>query len=182
MVDPGDEGHRILAELAALKLRVTAIVHTHAHIDHVGATAQLGRVTQAPCYLHAEDRFLHEMLPIQAQLLGLPAPQSGVMDRALVHDQTVRFGNYELGIIHTPGHTPGSVCFDLPGEDLCFSGDTLFNGGIGRTDLWGGDSQAIMNSIQKRLYSLHGAVQVIPGHGPPTSIDRERSQNPYVRA
>jgi glyoxylase-like metal-dependent hydrolase (beta-lactamase superfamily II) len=181
VVDPGDEVDRILAELTRAGMRVTAIVHTHAHIDHVGATAALARVTGAPTYLHDADRFLHDMLPLQAQLIGLPPVEAGRIDHALPDAASLRFGQFELGVLHTPGHTPGSVCFAVPGQDLCFSGDTLFAGGIGRTDLWGGDYPAIERSIKDRLYQLNGAVLVIPGHGPSTSIDRERRSNPFVR-
>ncbi|HET6343990.1 MAG TPA: MBL fold metallo-hydrolase [Myxococcota bacterium] len=182
VIDPGDEVDRILSELSRAGMRVTAIVHTHAHIDHVGATAALARVTEAPAYLHDEDRFLHDMLPVQAQLIGLPAVEQGRIDRGLPDATSLSFGRFELGVLHTPGHTPGSVCFTVPGQDLCFSGDTLFAGGIGRTDLWGGDHHAIERSIKGRLYGLNGAVQVIPGHGPNTSIDRERRGNPFIRA
>jgi hydroxyacylglutathione hydrolase len=181
VIDPGDEVDRILAELSRAGMRVAAIVHTHAHIDHVGATAALARVTEAPTYLHDEDRFLHDMLPVQAQLIGLPAVEQGRIDRGLPDATSLPFGRFELGVLHTPGHTPGSVCFTVPGQDLCFSGDTLFAGGIGRTDLWGGDYDAIERSIKHRLYGLNGAVQVIPGHGPSTSIDRERRGNPFIR-
>ncbi len=180
VIDPGDAADQILMRLAGEKLRVVAIVHTHAHIDHVGATAPLARVTQAPTYLHPDDEFLHQMLKEQAMLIGLPEPESSPMSQELHDGASVRFGNFELGVIHTPGHTPGSVCFNI--DELCFSGDTLFAGGIGRTDLWGGDTHAIVRSIKNRLYTMNGAVEVIPGHGPPTTIDEERHSNPFVRA
>jgi glyoxylase-like metal-dependent hydrolase (beta-lactamase superfamily II) len=181
VIDPGDEVDRILKVLASHELKVMGIVHTHAHIDHIGGTAELGRITGADTWLHAQDFFLHEMLPEQAKALGLQLGETAPVDRDLVDAGVIPFGCYELGVLHTPGHTPGSVCFEVPGHDLCFSGDTLFNGGIGRTDLWGGDYDAIERSIQDRLYTLNGAVEVIPGHGPETSIDRERLTNPFVR-
>jgi hydroxyacylglutathione hydrolase len=182
VIDPGDELPRIIQALQEHNWRVKSIVHTHAHIDHVGATAGLSQHTGAPTYLHDGDLELHGMLHIQAQLLGLPEPESGPIDHSLKDDMTLPFGAYELAVLHTPGHTPGSVCFWVANEDLCFSGDTLFAGGIGRTDLWGGDPHAITRSIQQRLYSLNGACQVVPGHGPVTTIDRERVSNPFVRA
>jgi hydroxyacylglutathione hydrolase len=182
VIDPGDDADKILALLSKHKLRAVAIVHTHAHIDHVGATHAVAKATGAKTYLHAGDEFLHQALGMQAMMLGLPEPESSPMDAGLDDLQSFRFGRHELGVLHTPGHTPGSVCFDLVGGDLCFSGDTLFNGSIGRTDLPGGDFPTIERSIRERLYTLNGAVQVIPGHGPATTIDRERASNPFVTA
>ena len=181
VVDPGDEADRILVALAELSLRVVAILHTHDHIDHVGATGELARVTGAPTYLHAADQLLHRILPQQAQFVGLPPPTPSTIDRPLEDDGTIHFGQHELGVIPTPGHSPGSVSFVVAGEELCLSGDTLFAGGIGRTDLWGGDLDALTRSIRQRLYGLNGAVEVIPGHGPGTTIDAERTCNPFVR-
>lgn len=182
VIDPGDEADRILMELAKHKLKVSAIVHTHAHIDHMGGSAQLAEATQAPTYLHPADNFLQQILPQQAAFVGLPEPAKGSIDLELADEAAIRFGRYELGVLHTPGHSPGSVCFTVPGQDLCLSGDTLFADGIGRTDLWGGDFATLERSIHDRLYGLNGAVEVIPGHGPKTSIDRERVSNPFVRA
>jgi hydroxyacylglutathione hydrolase len=182
VIDPGDEAARILTTLAKDGLRAVALVHTHAHIDHVGATERLVQVTGARPFLHEGDVFLHEMIETQAELIGLPTPEHGPISGRLVDGEALRFGRYELGVIHTPGHTPGSVCFTVAGEDVCFSGDTLFNGGIGRTDLWGGDMETLVASIKHRLYNLNGAVEVVPGHGPSTTIDREKRANPFVRA
>lgn len=182
VIDPGGEAPRILAQLSRDKLQVVAIVHTHAHIDHVGGTAAIERATQAKAYLHQDDVFLHDILPQQAMLLGIEEPERSPMEGRLQDGMSLAFGKHELGVIHTPGHTPGSVCFVVPGEDVCFSGDTLFAGGIGRTDLWGGDYDTIEHSIKHRLYTLNGAVEVVPGHGPNTRIERERSSNPFVRA
>jgi len=181
VVDPGDELSKILMPLAEQKFLVVAIVHTHAHLDHFGATADLARVTTAKTYLHPDDNFLHALADEQAQLLGLAVPPQGTIDMPLKDDMSICFGQYELAVMHTPGHTPGSCCFHVLNEDLCLAGDTLFAGGIGRTDLWGGDEKQIVRSIEQRLYRLNGAVQVIPGHGPMTSIDRERQTNPFVR-
>jgi hydroxyacylglutathione hydrolase len=132
--------------------------------------------------LHPDDAFLHEMLPIQARLVGCAVPKSAPIDNPLRDDQSISFGSRALGVLHTPGHTPGSVCFQVAGADLCFTGDTLFAGGIGRTDLWGGDHDLIVKSIRHKLYALNSAVEVVPGHGPVTTIDRERVSNPFVRA
>ena len=180
VVDPGDEAPRILEELRAHDLTVTAIVHTHAHIDHINATFELSRITQAPTYLHQDDTFLVEMIDIQAQMLGWQKPVSCNMQHTLTENQTFHIGSYELGVLHTPGHTPGSVCFHVPEQNLCLSGDTLFRRSVGRTDLWGGDADLIKRSISQKLYQLHNATRVICGHGPDTSIDEEKNMNPFV--
>ncbi len=181
VVDPGDEVDQILMRLAKERLRVVGILHTHAHVDHVGGTERLAEVTHAPTYLHAADDFLRAIVPQQAMLIGLPEAAAPAIDHPLADAQAIRFGRHEAGIVHTPGHTPGSVSIVVPDAELCLSGDTLFAGGIGRTDLWGGDSGAIVRSIRERLYTLNGAVQVVPGHGPETTIDEERATNPFVR-
>ena len=182
VIDPGDEFEHIWSLIQENELQVKAIVHTHAHIDHIGATAELAAATKAKTYLHPDDIFLHQILAEQAQMIGLPAPTSSPIDEDLVDEASFRFGEHELGVLHTPGHTPGSVCFCLEKSDLCFSGDTLFSGSIGRTDLWGGDFELIQKSIKDRLYTLNGSVEVIPGHGPNTHIDVERHSNAFVRA
>ena len=181
VIDPGDEVPKIIAELHKQSLPVRAVVHTHAHLDHIGGTHELCGQVGAKSYLHAEDQMLHQLLPQQAMLLGLPLPEYGPIDSVLKDGQSLRFGRFELGTLHTPGHSPGSVCFTVPGQDLCFSGDTLFRNSIGRTDLWGGDSELIKKSIQQKLYHLSSAVQVITGHGPETSIEFEKATNPFVR-
>jgi len=163
VVDPGDDADRILMALAADRLRVAAILHTHAHIDHMGATAKLAQATGAPTYLHADDSLLHHLMPQQARMIGLANPEPVRIDRALGDGDVIKFGSHSMSVLHTPGHSPGSVSFVVDGERLCLSGDTLFDGGVGRTDLWGGDSAALANSIRARLYGLAGDVEVIPG-------------------
>lgn len=182
VVDPGGDFDRIRAELEAENLRVVAIVHTHTHIDHVGATAPLQAWSGAGAHIHEADRFLYEMLPIQAALLGVPVPESCDVTGALVDGYSVTAGALEMGVMHTPGHTPGSVCFSVraPEGSVVFSGDTLFRGGIGRTDLWGGDSTKIFQSLRGRLLTLPDDTLVVPGHGPETTIGAERSTNPYL--
>ncbi|RYF09803.1 MAG: MBL fold metallo-hydrolase [Deltaproteobacteria bacterium] len=183
VIDPGDEVPRIIDTLFQAKLRAVAIVHTHAHIDHIGGATRLAQVTGAKTYLHGEDTFLYDMLGLQAQLLGLPPPAAQrPIDRPLLDEMAVPFGDCELGVMHTPGHTPGSVCFVVPRHDLCFAGDTLFQGSIGRTDLPGGDPEAIRRSIRNRIYSLSGDAEVICGHGPSTTVAKERRHNAFVRA
>ncbi len=181
-IDPGDEAPAIVARLAAADMRLVGIVHTHAHIDHIGASQLLHADSGAPTYLHDLDLPLHQALPLQAQMLGLPPVPQGPIDRRLTDGMGIDVGSFRLEVVHTPGHSPGSVCFCLEGADLCFSGDTLFRGSIGRSDLPGGDPQALVHSIRRRLYRLQPQTRVIPGHGPATTIDRERLTNPFVRA
>jgi hydroxyacylglutathione hydrolase len=181
VVDPGDDADEILQALAKDELKVVAILLTHAHIDHVGAAARLARVTGAPTYLHASDTPLLDKLELQARAIGLPGPEEMRIDHALADGQRLSFGSHTLVVLHTPGHSPGSVAFLVEKEGLCLTGDTLFAGGIGRTDLWFGDPVAITQSIRQRLYTLPEATKVIPGHGPSTTIARERATNPFVR-
>jgi glyoxylase-like metal-dependent hydrolase (beta-lactamase superfamily II) len=184
VVDPGGDLDGIRARLAARELKVTAIVHTHTHIDHVGATAGLQRETGAAAMIHEADRFLYDILPIQAQLVGCPVPEKTQMDGSLHDGTALTAGGLEMGVLHTPGHTPGSVCFYVSsgGASRVFSGDTLFRRGIGRTDLWGGDSALIMKSLKGKLLTLPDECVVVPGHGPVTTIAEERAMNPFLAA
>jgi glyoxylase-like metal-dependent hydrolase (beta-lactamase superfamily II) len=183
VIDPGGDFEAIAAFLERHQLRVTAIVHTHTHIDHVGATPELQRASGAGAHIHEADRFLYDMLPVQAALLGLPMVERCDMEGSLNDGATFPLGTVELGVIHTPGHTPGSVSFAIntPDGPLLFSGDTLFRRSIGRTDLWGGDHEQILSSIQHRLLTLSDETLVVPGHGPQTTIAAERRSNPHLR-
>lgn len=183
VIDPGGNFELIRDKLARKGLQVTAIVHTHTHIDHVGATAPLQKHSGAGAHIHEADRFLYDMLPVQARMLGLPLPPSCAMEGSLRDDCTFKAGDVELGVLHTPGHTPGSVCFTVTHGDerWLFSGDTLFQRSIGRTDLWGGDSNAITRSLKERLMPLDEATTVVPGHGPLTTIGAEKRHNPFLR-
>jgi hydroxyacylglutathione hydrolase len=183
VVDPGGDFDTIRARLAALGVTVDVIVHTHTHVDHVGCTAELQRATGAPASIHEADRFLYDLLPLQAEFIGLHVPVSAEMDGALVDGRTIRAGGIELGIIHTPGHTPGSCSFAAldGGKTRVFAGDTLFRGSIGRTDLWGGNHETILHSIRGKLLSLPDDTLVVTGHGPSTTIGDERAKNPFLR-
>jgi hydroxyacylglutathione hydrolase len=182
VVDPGGDLEEIRARLIARGLSVEAIVHTHTHIDHVGATAGLQRLTGASAQIHEADRFLYDLLPVQAAMIGCELPEKTQMDGTLVDGGSLRAGAIEMGVLHTPGHTPGSVCFvvTMSGESRVFSGDTLFRRGIGRTDLWGGDSAAIMRSLHGKLLTLPDDCVVIPGHGETTTIGEERRSNRFL--
>lgn len=184
VIDPGGDFPQIAAKLKAKALTVTHIVHTHTHIDHVGATAPLQKATGAAASIHEADRFLYDMLPVQAAMLGIPEPERVVLEGDLKDGTSLSFGTFELNVLHTPGHTPGSVCFCVQHADSShvFSGDTLFRRGIGRTDLWGGDSAHILRSLKERLFTLPPETIVVPGHGPNSTIGEEKRENPFVRA
>jgi hydroxyacylglutathione hydrolase len=185
VVDPGGELDVIRARIARLGAKVEAIVHTHTHIDHVGATAGIQRDSGAPAQIHESDRFLYELLPVQAAMLGFEVPEKADIEGSLRDGGTVSAGKLSLSVLHTPGHTPGSVSFflkDASGSgSWVLTGDTLFRRGIGRTDLWGGDSKEIMRSLEGKLLRLPDDAVVIPGHGARTTIGEERDGNPFLR-
>lgn len=183
VIDPGGDYRKIDGRLAALGVCVDAIVHTHTHLDHVGSTAELQRATGAAASIHEGDRPLYDMLQIQSQLLGLPPPIAADVDGSLVDGRTVRTGSLEIRVVHTPGHTPGSCSFvvEHAGRTLAFTGDTLFRGSIGRTDLGGIDQETLVRSIRNRLLTLPDDAQVVCGHGPSTTIGAERRQNPFLQ-
>jgi glyoxylase-like metal-dependent hydrolase (beta-lactamase superfamily II) len=182
VIDPGGDFDEIDRRLRALGVTVDAIVHTHTHVDHVGATAELQRKTGAAASIHEGDRFLYDLLPIQAALIGTDVPVVADVDGALADGRTLRAGGLELAVLHTPGHTPGSCCFvaTAGGATRVFAGDTLFRGSIGRTDLWGGDSDAILRSIHQKLLTMPDDTVVVTGHGGSTTIGGERASNPFL--
>jgi hydroxyacylglutathione hydrolase len=230
VVDPGDEIDRVLRILSANKLKVRAIVSTHTHIDHVGGLAGLRRATGAPVLIHEADLELYRHLDVQAQFLGARTPESTKIEDFVKEGDTLRWGDYSARVIHTPGHTPGSISLfvekggraaesfadrRMPGpakasEDAnlqvqweshsqsyghshehsfgsgggpprLVSGDTLFQGSIGRTDLWGGSMKDILRSIREKLMLLPDETVVIPGHGESTTIGEERAHNPFLK-
>jgi hydroxyacylglutathione hydrolase len=182
VVDPGDEVENIFKVLREHDLKLAAIVATHAHIDHVGALAELKQRTGAPIMMHEADIPLYENIAVQAAWLGIPAPSTADVDGYLRESQAVHFGLHALRAVHTPGHTPGSVSFVIEErEPIILSGDTLFAGSIGRTDLWGGSFTQIMQSIRSKLLAFEDDVAVIPGHGPQTTIGTERRTNPFIQ-
>jgi len=185
IVDPGGDPERILHEVRQRGFTVKALVHTHAHIDHVAATGPVREAVQAPACLHLGDRWLYDNVALQASFIGLPAIPAPPLDAELEDRGEVAVGRFHLRVLHTPGHSPGSVCFTLhaPGEgrpEHLFSGDTLFRMSIGRTDLWGGSFPEIMTSIKERLLPLPDDTPVICGHGPATTVGRERAHNPFL--
>ncbi len=180
VIDPGDALPQISARLADQNLTVTAIVTTHAHLDHVGAMSGLAEATGAPTCMHRDDQFLYDHLAMQATAFGLPTPPSGPIERYLSDGDVIQWGAHQAEVLHTPGHTPGSLCFSVPEVDQLFSGDTLFKGSVGRTDLWGGDQPQLLQSIQQRLLPLPDDTTVWPGHGAATQMGLERERNPFL--
>jgi glyoxylase-like metal-dependent hydrolase (beta-lactamase superfamily II) len=178
VVDPGGDGAKIRKRVEALDFKVAALLHTHAHFDHVGATRELQDLWQCPAYLHGDDTFLIEALPQQTGMFGMPSIPQPEMAGLHAGD-----GHLGLTTLHTPGHTPGSCCFHGPFTKgkVVLAGDTLFRGGVGRTDLWGGSWDLLEQSIRRDLYVLEDATLVIPGHGPATTIGEEAGGNPFVK-
>lgn len=182
IIDPGDEPETILAHVKNEGLKVVALLHTHGHLDHVMATPQVHQVTQAPVYMHKGDLPLYQNLKQQARLFGIEADEPTAVTQFLEHEMAFMCAKKKIKTVFTPGHSPGSCCFYVEGkEPLLFSGDTLFMQSIGRTDLWGGNSDQIAKSIKQRLYVLDGDTRVLPGHGPDTTIAHEKRNNPFVR-
>jgi glyoxylase-like metal-dependent hydrolase (beta-lactamase superfamily II) len=180
VVDPGDDIPSILARLAAHHLTVRQIVITHAHIDHIAGAQQLKRITGAPILYNQLDLPLVAIMDQQAAWLGVATPDVLPPDDHLQDNRILHLAETPITVLHTPGHTPGSLCLHLPDEELLVAGDTLFAGSIGRTDLPGGDPKAILASIHDRLLTLPDSTRVIPGHGRATTIGEERDSNPWL--
>lgn len=182
VIDPGDEIERIVEILDHHKLRLTRTLHTHGHLDHIGAAGLLKERTGAAAHIHPGDLPLWRSYAQQAALFGLPPLELPEPDGLLHEGDRIALGGASLSVIETPGHTPGSVCLELerPGEPILFSGDTLFWKGIGRTDLWGGDTLQILRSIREKIFSRPADTLVHPGHGPVTSIRDEKRANPFL--
>jgi hydroxyacylglutathione hydrolase len=181
VVDPGDNIPQILALLARHKLTLKQIVVTHGHIDHVGGAVQLKRATGAPILMNQNDMPQLRMMNIQAGWLGVEMPEVAPPDASAEDGMAAGIAGHEARILHTPGHTEGSICLHFADENLLLAGDTLFAGSIGRTDLPGGDGRQIIRSIHAQLLPLPDATRVIPGHGPATTIGDERESNPFLR-
>jgi glyoxylase-like metal-dependent hydrolase (beta-lactamase superfamily II) len=181
VIDPGDEIGRIHRRVTELGLKVKQILITHAHIDHVGGALQLKRLTGAPILLNENDLALLDMMESQAGWLGIATPETAPPDENLADGLKVGLESFPAHVIHTPGHTQGSVCLHFAPMKLLIAGDTLFAGSIGRTDLPGGNSAQIIDSIESRLLALPDETRVLPGHGPMTTIGVERRTNPFLR-
>jgi hydroxyacylglutathione hydrolase len=195
LVDPGDEPKKIMSEIQKIEtqlgqsLNVRALLHTHAHFDHIAATRSVKEAFQGvpQIYLHPEDEFIYNKLVEQGRMFGIPMEPPAKVDRHLQDEETLQFGTMKFSVIHTPGHSPGGVCYRLHEDssaqvpEMVMTGDTLFKESVGRSDLWGGDEVVLAKSIRERLYSLDDDTLAWPGHGPQTQIGLEKRQNPFVR-
>ena len=181
VIDPGDEITRIHRRLTSLRLTLKQILITHAHIDHIGGALKLKSLTGAPIYLNESDLPLLQMMSAQAAWLGIETPETAPPDETLTDGLRVGLDSYPAHVIHTPGHTQGSICLHFAPLNVILAGDTLFAGSIGRTDLPGGNYEQIIDSIHTRLLTLPDETRVVPGHGPTTTIGAERRTNPFLK-
>lgn len=178
IVDPGDDAEDILKTIRSASLDLKYILLTHGHFDHIGAVSTVKATTGAAVLMHKADEFLVESASVQARAFGLPAPNSFAVDHYVDDGDTISVGQLNASVITTPGHSPGGVCFKFDND--IFAGDTLFYGGIGRTDLPGGNYHQLIASIKNKLFTLPDDMRVFCGHGPSTTIGREKKYNPFV--
>ncbi len=181
LIDPGDEATRIALAVERTGLDIGRIIITHAHIDHVGAVASLVEEYACPVLMHEEAEAMLKMVPQQAMMMGLRFGKVPRVDRHVGDDEVLEVGSLRLRSLYTPGHAPGHLAFLVEGEGVVFSGDALFAGSVGRVDLPGGSMEVLMQSISERLLPLPDDTRVLSGHGPETTIGRERMTNPFLR-
>jgi hydroxyacylglutathione hydrolase len=180
VIDPGDDIDDVLDLVRKHNLQVKQIVITHAHIDHVGGAMKLRAATGAPILLNQNDYALLKMLDMQAAWIGMANPGKVEIDQSIGQADTVGAGALRANVIHTPGHTGGSICLYFPADRKLIAGDTLFAGSIGRTDLPGGSFEKIIRSLREKVLALPDETIVVPGHGPLTTIGEERESNPFL--
>jgi hydroxyacylglutathione hydrolase len=180
VIDPGDDIDDVIAIVRKHNLQVKQIIVTHAHIDHIGGAMKLRAATGAPILLNQNDYALLKMLDMQAAWIGVPTPGKVEIDHSVTTGQSISAGSHTANILHTPGHTEGSICLYFPAEKKLIAGDTLFAGSIGRTDLPGGSMPKIMRSLHETVLALPDETVVVPGHGALTTIGEERESNPFL--
>lgn len=185
LIDPGDEVEQLLAFIRRQELTISHILLTHAHVDHVSGVAEAKAALGAPIYLHKDDLFLYQNAVRTGMMFGLTVEEPPPVDVFYQGEGPIGFGDYEARVLHTPGHCPGGVCLAVrkngdSGSPHLFVGDTLFAGSIGRTDLPGGDYETLLTSITQTLFAFPDESIVHSGHGPETTIGRERATNPFV--
>jgi hydroxyacylglutathione hydrolase len=180
VIDPGDDIEQVIALIQKHKLQIKKIVVTHAHIDHVGGAMKLKKLTGAPVLLNQNDLALLKMLDVQATWIGVAPPGEVQVDVTPSAGETIEAGSLKANVLHTPGHTEGSICLYFEPQKKLIAGDTLFAGSIGRTDLPGGSYKKILNSLHETVLALPDDTIVVPGHGPMTSIGEERQTNPFL--
>lgn len=181
IIDPGDEGARIANEVKIAGFDVKYILHTHAHFDHIGGTKEVREAISAPVCLHKGDAEIYRNLPLQGKMFGFEFGTAPDVEQWIEDNERLKLGEYEIEVIHTPGHSPGSVCLKVfnSAEETLFSGDTLFQMSVGRSDLWGGSHEQLLRSVRNRIFTLDGDIEVHPGHGPSTRIGDEINRNPF---
>jgi len=180
MIDPGDDVEQLLEAARHHGLKITSILLTHAHLDHVTGVGKAKAALGVPVWLHKDDNFLYERVVEQGQMFGIRVEPQPPVDHFYDGEGPLTFGRYEVRVLHTPGHCPGGVCLAIGKEPVLFVGDTLFAGSIGRTDLPGGDLDTLLRSIREVLFSFPDATVVWPGHGEATTIGREKQTNPFL--
>jgi len=181
VIDPGGEADKILRQIDSMGLTVMAIVNTHAHVDHIGAIRQIKDVTGAQIMMHEAELPLLQAASCMGRLFGIRIEQPPDPDRFLSEGEVISLGDgISLSVLDTPGHSPGGISLVTSDKKLCFAGDTLFAGSIGRTDLPGGDYHTLITSIKTKLLPLGDDMKVLPGHGPATTLGAERRYNPFL--
>jgi len=183
IIDPGEQADKIIAAVEKAGLSVKYLVHTHAHFDHIGGTKGVREVLPAAICLHRADEQIYQNLPLQGKMFGFAFDAAPPVEKWIEDEETLLFGECRATVIHTPGHSPGSICLRVRDEkeEKLFSGDTLFQMSIGRSDLWGGDQSQLLKSVRERIFTLDGEMPVYPGHGASTRIGDEKLHNPFFR-
>ncbi len=180
LIDPGDEAARIALAVDRMELSISQIIITHAHIDHVGAIVPLIDEFLCPVLMHEEAEAMLKTMPQQAMMMGMRFGKMPKVDRRIADEEVLEIGSLRLRSLYTPGHAPGHLAFYAEEQEVVFSGDALFAGSVGRTDLPGGSMEVLMRSISERLLTLPDGTRVLSGHGPETTIGRERMTNPFL--